>query len=84
MAPTLRSIEAKISGGEPVGPEEVRWLAESLRALVGPDPDPGDEPTPEELAAEFGLGSSPSPDMLEYLREFVRDRRAQEAADASE
>lgn len=84
MPPTLRSIESKIADGETVTPAEVRWLAESLRALVGPDPDPDDDPTPEELAAEFGLGSSPSPDMLEYLREFVRDRRAQEAADASE
>lgn len=84
MPPTLRSIETKIADGEAVSLDEVRWLAESLRAAVGPDPDPDDDPTPEELAAEFGLGSAPSPDMIAYLTEFVRDRRAQEAEDASE
>lgn len=84
MPPTLRSIEAKLADGEAVTLDEVRWLAESLRAAVGPDPDPDDDPTPEELAAEFGLGSTPSPDMLAYLTEFVRERRAQEAADAPE
>jgi hypothetical protein len=76
VTPTLSSIEAKIAAGDPVTAEEVVWLAESLRAAVGPDPDPEDDPTPEELAAEFGLGGSPSPDMIAYLTEFVRERRA--------
>lgn len=78
MTPTLSSIEAKLAAGQPVTAEEVAWLAGTLRAAVGPDPDPEDDPTPEELAAEFGLGPSPSPDMLAYLAEFVRDRRAAE------
>lgn len=81
MTPTLRSIEAKIAVGTPVEPAEVQWLARSLRDLVGPEPDPADDPTTEELVAEFGLGASPSPDMIAYLTEFVRDRRAQEATD---
>lgn len=81
MTPTLRSIEAKLAAGTPVEPAEVQWLARSLRELVGPEPDPDDDPTPEELAAEFGLGASPSPDMIAYLLEFVRDRRAQEASE---
>lgn len=78
MTPTLSVIEAKIAAGQQVTAEEVAWLAGSLRAAVGPDPDPEDDPTPEELAAEFGLGGTPSPDMIAYLTEFVRDRRAAE------
>ena len=81
MTPTLRSIEAKIVDGQPVSLDEVRWLAQTLRDAVGPDPDPDDDPTPDELAEEFGLGASPSPAMIEYLTEFVRERRAQEADD---